>query len=115
GHVRNLLGLLFDCLRQESPPIPRDCLESVILERRDYLTSSITDDEWELLFQVVQHQTVRGDVEYQTLLRSMIVFEYRDHEGCWFGINPALEEAQKFQSWLKNSDPKTLRYITNAP
>jgi hypothetical protein len=115
GHVRNLLGLLFDCLRQESPPIPRDCLESVIRERRDYLTSSITDNEWELLFQVVQHQTVRGDVEYQTLLRSMIVFEYRDHEGCWFGINPALEEAQKFQSWLKNSDPKTLRYITNAP
>ena len=113
GHVRNLLGLLFDCLRQESPPIPRECLESVIRERRDYLTSSITDDEWELLFQVVQHQTVRGDTQYQTLLRSMIVFEYRDHQGSWFGINPALEEAQKFQLWLKHSDPKTLPYITN--
>lgn len=114
GHVRNLLGLLFDCLRQENPPIPRECLESVIRERRDYLTSSITDDEWELLFQVVQQQTVRGDMEYQTLLRSMLVFEYRDREGTWFGVNPALEEAQKFQVWLKHGDQKTLWHITNA-
>lgn len=101
GHVRNLLGLLFDCLRQEDPPISRECLERVIRERRDALMSSIDDDEWELLFQVVQQQTVKGDAEYQTLLRSMWVFEYRDHEGCWYGINPALEEAQQYQSWLK--------------
>jgi hypothetical protein len=114
GHVRNLLGLLFDCLRQESPPIPRECLESVIRERRDYLTSSIDDDEWDLLFQVVRQQTVKGDIEYQTLLRSMFVFEYRDRDGCWYGINPALEEAQKFQSWLNHSDQKTLRSITSA-
>jgi len=115
GHVRNLLGLLFDCLRQEDPPISRECLEHVIRERRDYLTSSIDGEEWDLLFQVVQHQTVRGDVEYQTLLRSMFVFEYRDREGCWYGINPALEEAQQFQSWLKHNDLQTLPYITNAP
>lgn len=115
GHVRNLLGLLFDCLRQEDAPISGECLERVIRERRDTLTSSIDDDEWELLFQVVQHQTVKGDTEYQTLLRSMFVFEYRDHNGCWYGINPALEEAQQYQSWLKQIDPKTLRYITSAP
>ncbi|MEO8893722.1 MAG: P-loop NTPase fold protein [Coleofasciculaceae cyanobacterium] len=101
GHVRNLLGLLFDCLRQEDPPISRICLERVIRERRDALMSSIDDQEWELLFQVVQQQTVKGDAEYQTLLRSMWVFEYRDHDGCWYGINPALEEAQQYQSWLK--------------
>ena len=115
GHVRNLLGLLFDCLRQEDPPISRECLEHVIRERRDYLTSSIDGEEWDLLFQVVQHQTVRGDVEYQTLLRSMFVFEYRDREGCWYGINPALEEAQQFQSWLKHNELQTLPYTTNAP
>ncbi|HEY9599140.1 MAG TPA: ATP-binding protein, partial [Cyanophyceae cyanobacterium] len=115
GHVRNLLGLLFDCLRQDNPPIARNCLESVIRERRDYLTSSITDDEWELLFTVVQQQMVRGDVEYQALLRSMLVFEYRDRDGTWFGVNPALEEAQKFQAWLKHSDSTTLRCTTNAP
>jgi hypothetical protein len=115
GHVRNLLGLLFDCLRQEDPPISRECLERVIRERCDTLTSSIDDEEWNLLFQVVEQQTVKGDIEYQTLLRSMFVFEYRDREGRWFGINPALEEAQKFQSWLKHSDHKTLRYTTSAP
>ncbi|HEY9890337.1 MAG TPA: P-loop NTPase fold protein [Candidatus Sericytochromatia bacterium] len=106
GHVRNLLGLLFDCLRQEDTPISRECLERVIRERRDTLMSSIDDEEWELLFQVVQQQTVKGDTEYQTLLRSMFVFEYRDHEGCWYGINPALEEAQQYQSWVKQIELK---------
>ncbi|EGJ35340.1 hypothetical protein LYNGBM3L_07010 [Moorena producens 3L] len=112
GHVRNLLGLLFDCLRQENPPIPSECLENVILERRDYLISSITDEEWELLFQVVQQQKVRGDTEYQTLLRSMFVFEYRDRDGNWFGINPALEEAPQFKSWLKQNHQQTLPNTT---
>lgn len=104
GHVRNLLGLLFDCLRQEDPPISRECLEHVIRERRDTLTSAIDDDEWELLFQVVRQQTVKGDIEYQTLLRSMFVFEYRDREGRWFAINPALAEAKKFKLWLNPTD-----------
>lgn len=103
GHVRNLLGLLSDCLRQEDPPISAECLENVIRERRDFLTTSITDQEWELLFQVVQQQSVRADTEYQNLLRGMFVFEYRDQEGNWFGLNPALQEAQKFQSWLKQN------------
>lgn len=115
GHVRNLLGLLFDCLRQDNPPITRECLENVIRERRDFLTSSIDDEEWNLLFAVVQHQTVKGDLEYQTLLRSMFVFEYRDREGCWYGINPALEETQQFQSWWKQGDLRTLGHITSAP
>ena len=115
GHVRNLLGLLFGCLRQEDPPISHKCLDSVIRESRDYLTSSIDEQEWNLLLQVVQNQTVRGDVEYTTLLRSMFVFEYRDKDGCWFGINPALEETQQFQSWLKLNGQPMLRYTTNAP
>jgi len=113
GHLRNLLGLLVDCFRQENPPISRECLESVIRERRDYLTSCITDDEWELLFAVVQQQSVRGDLEYQILLRSMWVFEYRDRDGCWYGLNPALEEAKKFQSWLTSTGQKISPYTTN--
>lgn len=104
GHLRNLLGLLFGCLRQMDPPISRDVLEGVIRESRDYLTSSIDDEEWELLFQVVQQQTVKGDAEYTTLLRSMFVYEYRDRDGNWFAINPALEETQRFQSWLKQQN-----------
>ncbi|MCD8490101.1 MAG: KAP family NTPase [Desertifilum sp.] len=103
GHVRNLLGLLYSCLQQQDPPLSKDCLESVIRERRDYLISSIDDREWELLFQVVKQQMVRGDIEYQTLLRSQWVYEYRDSEGSWFCINPALAETRKFQQWLRNN------------
>jgi hypothetical protein len=114
GHLRNLLGLLFDCLRQEDPPITLECLERVIRERRDTLTSSIDDDEWDKLFQVVHQQSVRGNIEYQTLLQSMWVFEYRDRDGCWYGLNPALEEAQKFQSWLTHTDHKISPYTTNS-
>ncbi len=101
GHLRNLLGILYGCLRQEDPPISGEVLENVIRESRDYLTSSLDNDEWELLFQVVQEQGVKGELEYTTLLRGMFVYEYRDRLGNWFAINPALEETQKFQSWLK--------------
>jgi len=41
---------------------------------------------------------VRGEEEYQTLLRSMFVFEYQDEEGGWFSINPILAEAKRLQS-----------------
>ena len=103
GHVRNLLGLLYSCLQQADPPFERDSLETVIREHRDYLISSITDDEWELLFNLVSGQNVSGDEEYQTLLRSMFVYEYRDREGSWFGLNPALAEAKKYQLWLNGN------------
>lgn len=102
GHVRNLLGLLYSCLMQEDPPFSQETLENAIRERRDYLAASIDDSEWELLFQVMKEQTIRGDIQYQTLLRSMWVFEYRDREGSWYWINPALEETKKFQQWLNS-------------
>ena len=100
GHVRNLLGLLYNCLQQEDPPFSRSCLESIIKGYRDDLTMAVDNEEWELLFQVVQQQFVKGEKEYQTLLRSMFVYEYRDESGRWFGINPALAETTKFQSLL---------------
>jgi hypothetical protein len=53
---------------------------------------AITPDEWELLQQVEQDKTVRGEDGYQVLLRSLFVFEYRDQQGCWFDINPILAD-----------------------
>ncbi|MBW4650991.1 MAG: KAP family NTPase [Kastovskya adunca ATA6-11-RM4] len=101
GHVRNLLGLLYNCLQQEDPPISRSCLESVIKGYRDDLSLAVDEQEWQLLFQVVQQQFIRGEKEYQTLLRSMFVFEYRDEHGRWFGANPALAETKKFQDLVE--------------
>ena len=98
GHVRNLLVLLYSCLQKDDPPLSRQCLEDVIRRERDALVRGVTDDEWELLVQVAQQQVVRGEEEYQTLLRSMFVFEYQDEEGGWFSINPILAEAKRLQS-----------------
>ncbi|MBW4543606.1 MAG: KAP family NTPase [Symplocastrum torsivum CPER-KK1] len=98
GHVRNLLGLLYSCLQQEDPPLSRRCLESVIKSNRDDLTLGVDDEEWELLSQVVHQQVVKGEREYQVLLRSGFVYEYRDELGRWFGINPALVETERFRS-----------------
>lgn len=103
GHLRNLLVLLLSCLQHEDPPFSRDCLESVIQEFRDDLVRAITDDEWELLLQVVKRQKVTGEEEWQMLLRSMFVFEYRDQDGGWFGLNPVLAETQKYQIWQEES------------
>jgi hypothetical protein len=102
GHMRRLLMLMYSCLQQEDPPFSRNCLEAVIQEYRDDLLGAITEEEWTLLFEVVKHQNVKGEDECQTLLRSMFVFEYRDRQGRWFGINPALEETPQYQGFLKH-------------
>ena len=103
GHVRDLLGLLFDCLREQDPPFDRNCVELVIQRQRDYRANAIDMDESELILQVIQDQRVRGNVEYDILLRSLFVFEYRDHQGVWFALNPVLAEIEKFKLWLKDS------------
>ncbi|MBW4670442.1 MAG: KAP family NTPase [Cyanomargarita calcarea GSE-NOS-MK-12-04C] len=98
GHVRNLLGMLFDCLREQDPPFSLECLETVIRQQRDFRVKAIDDQEWELIFQVLEEQTVRDEIEYQTLVQSMFVFEYSDLLGTWFDVNPVLAETRKFQS-----------------
>lgn len=103
GHVRDLLGLLYDCLREQDPPFERECLEVVIKRYQDYRVNAIDPEEWDLIFQVVQQQMIRGGIEYHTLLRSLFIFEYRDHQGAWFNVNPVLAETQKFQLWLKET------------
>ncbi len=100
GHVRNLLGSVWNCIQQSDPPFSRTTIEQVIRERRDGLARAIDDDEWKLIFQVVKNQSVKGEIEYQTLLRSMFVFEYYDSQGGWFGINPILTETKRYQDWL---------------
>ncbi|MCG6133308.1 MAG: KAP family NTPase [Nostoc sp. LLA-1] len=102
GHIRNLLGLLYSCLQRQDPPFSRDCLEAVIKDYRDDLLLAIDECQWELLFEVMQQQTVKGESDYQSLLRSMYLFEYRDPVGRWFGISPALAETAKVIAWQQN-------------
>jgi AAA ATPase domain len=102
GHIRNLLGLLYSCLQRQDPPFSRDCLEAVIKDYRDDLLLAIDEYQWELLFEVVQQQRVKGESDYQSLLRSMYLFEYRDPLGRWFGISPALAETEKVLAWQQS-------------
>ncbi len=97
GHVRNLLVLLYGCLQKQDPPIDRDTLEEVIATQRDSLIRAITANEWELLQQVKAQKAVVGEEGYQTLLRSLFVFEYLDELGTWFGLNPILAEAEQLK------------------
>ncbi len=98
GHVRNLLGLLYRCLQREDPPLSRDTLEMVIKQDCNDLNRGITAEQWESLRQVTKTKDVRGSLGYETLLRSMFVFEYRDRDNSWFDINPILTEAQEYQN-----------------
>lgn len=104
GHIRNLLGLLYSCLQRQDPPFSRECLEAVIKDYRDDLLLAIDESQWELLFEVVQQQRVKGESDYQSLLRSMYLFEYRDPLGRWFGISPALAETEKVLAWQQKSN-----------
>jgi AAA ATPase domain len=97
GHVRNLLVLLNTCIKKDDPPFSRDLVERVINQRRSELSKAITTHEWALLRLVAQQKTVRGEEEYQTLLRSLFVFEYRDADESWFDINPILAGAKELQ------------------
>ena len=92
GHLRNLLVMLFSCLQKTDPPISDYYLTDVIRRQKDTQIRAITDDELILLRQVLQEKQVKGVEEYQTLVRSMFVFEYQDKQGVWFGINPLFVE-----------------------
>ncbi|MDJ0707468.1 MAG: hypothetical protein QNJ46_29695 [Leptolyngbyaceae cyanobacterium MO_188.B28] len=99
GHVRNLLGFMVSCLRKTKVlPIQRQSVDRTIREARDELWVSITADEWALLKKVAATKVVTGEQQYQSLLRSLFVFEYRTNsDGRWFDVNPLLAEAPELQ------------------
>jgi nucleoside-triphosphatase THEP1 len=99
GHMRSLLRLLLDCIRKEKQlPLSSNSLEEVIQERCNQMALAIDDKEWDLLRQVAKQKKVSGDEGYQTLIRSLYVFEYRAQNKPWFDINPILTEAEAFNS-----------------
>ena len=98
GHVRDLLRLLNTWIKKgRQLPLSRESLEDVIRSRRNDMTMPISDEEWELLRQVRQRKKVSDDQGYQKLIRSRLVFEYRDKGESWFDINPILAEARELQ------------------
>ncbi|MGF1535038.1 MAG: ATP-binding protein [Elainellaceae cyanobacterium] len=97
GHVRNLLVLINYCLKKADPPFTQALLDQVISLRLHDLGKAIEAQEWELLREVHRTKVVRGESAYQTLLRSLFVFEYRDAEQTWFDLNPVLLAAKELR------------------
>jgi hypothetical protein len=94
GHVRDLLKLLNDWIKKNRQfPLKQDFLEQVIRSRRNDIVLSISDDEWELLRQVRQRKKINE--AYQSLIRSRLVYEYRDRGESWFDVNPLLLGAKE--------------------
>jgi nucleoside-triphosphatase THEP1 len=98
GHVRSLLVLLYSCLQKEDPPISRDLLEEVILQRRSQLLLAIEPEEWVMLNQVATTKKLSGLNDGKILLQSLWVFEYRYNKEYWFDVNPILKEAEEFMA-----------------
>ncbi|NEQ36303.1 MAG: ATP-binding protein [Okeania sp. SIO3I5] len=93
GHVRELLQLLRGLIMKERKlPLSREFLERVIQDKSNQMKLGVDDKEWELLRQVQQTQEVKGDKEYQILIGTRLVYEYRDSQGSWFQVNPILAE-----------------------
>lgn len=97
GHVRNLLVLINYCLKKADPPFTQALLDQVISLRLSDLAKAIDSDEWQLLREVHSTKAVRGEGEYQALLRSLFVFEYRDAGQTWFDLNPVLLAAEELK------------------
>ena len=91
GHVRNLFRLLYGCLEQDDPPITASLIESIIAKERNKMFKTITNDELALIEKVKQDHRVRGELEYQTLIKSQFVFEYEYQGDSWFDVNPILD------------------------
>jgi hypothetical protein len=98
GHVRELLRLLNGWIRKgRQCPLSREALETTIRARRNEMTLQLSDDEWALLRQVRQRQWAGGDQDYQTLIHSRLVYEYRNQGESWFDVNPLLLESEQLQ------------------
>lgn len=97
GHVRDLLRLLNNWIQRDRIlPLQGETLEALIRMRRNEMMLQISDDEWKLLRQVKASKRVRGDWEYQALIHSRLVFEYRNQYGeSWFDVNPILSDARE--------------------
>ena len=88
GHVRHLLISTTDCLKKADPPFTQALLDQVLSLRLSELSRAIEVEQWALLREVHRTKAVRGEGEYQALLRSLFVFEYRDAGQTWFDLNP---------------------------
>ena len=98
GHVRNLLIILNSWIIKEKKfPLSSAGLEAVVVNQVAGQTAQLTPDEWELLNRVHQTKDSSGDRDFAKLIRTLLVYEYRDEKGAWYEVNPILFRTEKIQ------------------
>lgn len=104
GHVRNLMVLINSLIAKEKKlPLSREKLKAVIINQLNEEVQGITEDEWDLLYQVKQEKNFApGHDNYQKLIRNLLVYEYRDENGSWYDVNPVLAQAKQFKSYSQS-------------
>ena len=70
-----------------------------VIVSEEFDLALIDTDEWQLLFRAVKNRTLQGDNDYNSLLRNLFLYEYRDDRGRWVDINPVLAETEVYQQW----------------
>lgn len=103
GHVRSVLRYVTGCLRKQGLPITQQALEQELRDERNELLGIIDETEWQLLSQAAKARTFQGNDEYNSLLRKLFLYEYRDDRGRWVDINPVLAETEDYQRWMAKS------------
>jgi hypothetical protein len=53
--------------------------------------------EWQLLFDAITDSDEQGNEAYNPLLRSLFLYEYRNAEGRWFGLNPVQAKTKRYR------------------
>lgn len=98
GHGRNLLIILNSWIIKENKfPLSSAGLEAVVVNQVAGQTAQITPDEWELLNRVHQTKDSSGDRDFSKLIRTLLVYEYRDDRGAWYEVNPILFRTGKIK------------------
>ncbi|MDB9524935.1 AAA family ATPase [Oscillatoria sp. CS-180] len=104
GHMRSVLRYVYGCLRKQRPPISGRVLEQVIRDERNDMLALIDEKEWQLLTRAAKDRTFQGDNDYNSLLRNLFLYEYRDDQGRWVDVNPVLAETEVYRQWRAKQD-----------
>lgn len=105
GHVRNLLGMLYQCIQRQNLPIQRKCLEQIVNASKERFRQAVKEDEFNLLYQVWKNKRVDEILKDRDLLFKLLVFEYRSSDNSsWFDINPLLAEIAEIKAKIESNN-----------
>jgi hypothetical protein len=78
-------------------PIPREAVEQAIHDLRDGVIIGLRQSQWPILQKVSETTQIESTEECAELLENLAVLEYRDAQGPWYDVNPAVREAREFK------------------